>query len=199
MQTGKGTFYIGKTIILRPLNKDDATLLYTWMEEQFFHYYKPYMKNICSTEHLIRQRIETLASLEVPFELEALILHRRSKTPIGLVALSNIDTVNLKAELSIAFRRGLGTRCVAETLGHILNYVFFSLQLNKLYFYVSSDNIRILEMIQRYNILQEGKLYKEVLSESRKWVDLYRFCFLRQDWEKSPVFKRLKRITDTLK
>jgi RimJ/RimL family protein N-acetyltransferase len=200
MQTdNKPFFFVGKTVVLRPLNQTDASLLYAWMGEPFFHYYKPYLKNICRTEHSLRQRIETLSSLDMPFEREALILHRRSNTPIGLVALSNIDDINLKAEFSMAFRRGLGTRCDAETIEYILNYVFVSLGLNKLYFYVTSDNIKTLKMIRRRKILQEGKLYKEVLSESHKWLDLYRFCILREDWLGSHIFKRLERIAETLK
>lgn len=190
---------MGRTVVIRTLNPDDASLVYSWMQEKFFSYYKPYFKTICSTTSFIAQRIQTLASLDTPFEIEALVLHRPSNTPIGLVSLSNIDAINLKAEFSMAFHRGLGTRCVAETLGFLFHYVFFTLKFNKLYFYVTSDNYKILRMIQHYDLLQEGKLYKEVLSETGEWLDIYRFCILRQNWLQGTLYKRLKIILDSLK
>jgi RimJ/RimL family protein N-acetyltransferase len=189
-------FYSGKTVIIRPLTPDDAPLVYSWMQEKFFSYYKPYLKRICSTVSSLAQRIQSRASLNTPFEIEALVCYRPSHTPIGLVSLSNIDTINLKAEFSIAFHRGLGTRCVAETLGFLFHYVFFTLKFNKLYFYVTADNDKILRMIQHYDFLQEGKLYKEVLSETGEWLDLYRFCILRQHWLEGALYKKLKKIMD---
>jgi len=190
--------YIGRTILIRALNHSDANLVHSWMQKKFFRYYKPYLKRICSTVPLLARRIETLASLDDPFEVEALILHSPSNTPIGLVSLSNIDRINLKTEVSIAFHRGLGTRCVAETLWVVINHVFFILKFNKVYFYVTSDNHKILRMIQRYDIMQEGKLHKEMLSEDNEWIDFYRFCILRQDWLQSPLYKKLKRISESL-
>lgn len=192
-------FYMGKRVIIRTLNPDDASLVYSWMQEKFFSYYKPYYKTICSTEALIAQRIQTLASLDSPFEIEAVVLHRPSKIPIGLISLSNIDTINLKAEFLIAFHRGLGTRCVPETLWFLFHYVFFTLKLNKLYFFVTSDNYKILRMIQHYDLLQEGKLHKEILLETGEWLDLYRFCILREDWINSTLYKKLQNIYELLK
>jgi RimJ/RimL family protein N-acetyltransferase len=191
-------FYSGKTVMIRALNPDDASLIYSWMHEKFYSYYKPYFKRICTSASFIAQRIEALASLDTPFEIEALILHRPLNTPLGLVSLSNIDTINLKAEFSIAFQRGFGTRSVPETLSFLFHYVFFILKFNKLYFYVTSDNFRILNMIQRYSIIQEGKLHKEILSETGEWVDLYRFCILSEDWIPSPLNKKLQSISKEL-
>jgi RimJ/RimL family protein N-acetyltransferase len=191
-------FYSGKTVIIRDLNVNDSSLIYSWMQEKFFSFYKPYYKRIFSSVSSVRQRIQTLASLEAPFEIEALVLHNSSEIPIGLVSLSNIDTINLKAEVSIAFQRGLGTRCVAEVCSVLFHHVFSTLKLNKLYFYVTSDNFKILKLVQRYKIIQEGKLHKEILSDTGEWIDLYRFCILREDWEQSFLKKRLQRIIGAL-
>jgi RimJ/RimL family protein N-acetyltransferase len=192
-------YYSGKTIMIRTLHPDDASLIYSWMHEKFYSCYKPYFKNICTSASFIAQRIEALASLDTPFEIEALVLHRLSNTPLGLVSMSNIDTINLKAEFSIAFHRGFGTRCVPETLSFIFHYVFFTLKFNKLYFYITSDNSRILNMVKRYNIVQEGKLHKEILSETGEWVNLYRFCILSEDWIQSPLYKKLQSISKQLR
>jgi RimJ/RimL family protein N-acetyltransferase len=186
--------YTGKTVVLRSLQPSDADLIYSWMQEDFFYYYKPYLKNICPTVSSLAGRIETMNSLDNPFEIEALILHNASRVPIGLISLSNIDTINSKAEISVAFHRGFGTRCVAETLYVLFNYVFSTMQLNKLYFYVTSDNEKILKNIQKYDFVPEGKLLKEVLSEKGEWLDLFRFCMLRQDWQQSALCNRLKSI-----
>ncbi len=195
---GNLALYTGKTVVIRTLNPADASLVYSWMQEKPFLNYKPYFKSVCTSVTSIAQRIETLSSLEIPYEIEALVLHRLSGTPIGLLALSNIDNINLKTECSIAFRQGLGTRCVAETLWVLFHYVFDSLRFNKLYFYVTADNNRMLKMIGRYDIIHEGKLHREVLSETGEWLDVYRFCILRQGWEESPLRKRLKMVCEGL-
>jgi len=192
-------FYAGRSVIIRTINPDDAALLYPWMQEKFFSFYKPYLKKICSTESLLAERIQMLASFEKAFEIEALVLHRASKTPIGLISISNIDTFNRKAEFSLAFHRGLGTRCIAETLGLLFHYAFFTLQLNKLYFYVGADNSRILKMVQHFDIVQEGKLHKEMMSDTGEWIDMYRFCILREGWTRSLLFNKLQRIYELLK
>jgi RimJ/RimL family protein N-acetyltransferase len=191
--------YVGKTITLKTLGVSDAPLVHSWMQENFFYHYKPYLNRICPTPSLLSQRMQALSSLDVPFEMEGMIRHRHSGTPIGLVSVSNIDTINLKAEISIAFRRAHGTRCVAETLWVLLSYVFHTLKYNKVYFYVSSDNEKILRMIAHYDVTQEGKLRNEVLSEADGWMDLYRFCILSQDWIGSSLHRRLKKIFESLK
>jgi RimJ/RimL family protein N-acetyltransferase len=194
----KPLVYIGKRVIIRTLDTADAPLLHSWMQEKFFYYYKPYLKKVCSTASLLAQRIVAQSSLNQPFEIEALVLHRPSETPIGLVCLSNIDNINLKAEFSIAFQRGLGTRCVTETMSVLFYYAFFTLKFNKLYFYVTSDNHSVLKMVKRYNIIQEGRLQKEMLSDTGEWLDMYRFCILREYWEQSTLYKRLNNITGAL-
>jgi RimJ/RimL family protein N-acetyltransferase len=191
-------FYSGKTVIIRALNPHDASLIYSWMHEKFYSYYKPYFKYICSSASFIAQRIESLASLAAAFEIEALVLHRPSNVPIGLVSMSNIDTINLKAEFSIAFKRGFGMRCIPETLKFIFDYVFFSLKFNKLYFYVTSDNLKTLDMVRRYRIEEEGRLHKEILSDTGEWIDLYRFCILNEDWKYSLLYNKLQRISKEL-
>jgi len=192
-------FYSGKTVMIRALHPDDASLIYSWMHEKFYSYYKPYFKHICTSASYIAQRIQTLASLDKPFEIEALVLYQPSEVPIGLVSLSNIDTINLKAEISIAFQHGFRTRCIAETFWLLFHHVFFTLKFNKIYFYVSSDNPRILKIVQNYNIIQEGKLEREILSETGEWLDLYRFCIIHEDWINSGLYKRLHNIYEHLK
>lgn len=191
--------YEGSTVIIRSVTASDAPLIHTWMQKKFFDYYKPYLRNICPTPSSLAQRIEMQSSLDPPFEIEALVLHRPSLVPIGLVSLSNFDYNNLKAECSIAFHRRLGTRCVAETLAILFYNSFSKLQLNKIFFYVTSDNDKVLRMLHRYGITQEGKLLKEILSESGEWIDLYRFCILRSDWDKSLLYKRLASIQGAFK
>lgn len=184
-------FYTGKTVVIRPLLPSDSALLHTWMNKKFFFFYKPYLKNICPTPSLIAKRIEFQSSLDPPFEIEALVLQRHLDKPIGLIALSNIDSTNLKAEFSIAFLSGLGTKCVVEATHFIIQQVFSILKFNKLYFYVTSDNHKILRMVKSYNFKHEGLLYEELLSENGEWLDLHRFCILRRDWMQNPIFKKL--------
>ena len=199
LQKNEPFSYVGKTVSIRTLLPTDATLIHSWMQEKFFYYYKPYLKSICPTQSLLAQRIKAQTSLEPPFEIEALVLQHHLDKPIGIIALSNIDNTNLKAEFSVAFRSGLCTRCVAETIAFIFQQAFSTLKFNKLYFYITSDNSRILKMLKRYNFMYEGLLHEELLSENGEWLDLHRFCILRRDWTQNPLFKKLIHITEALK
>jgi len=197
--SNSGVYYSGHSILIRAVTSDDAALLYSWMQEDFFHNYRPYLTGICTSSADVSGRIEALASLNIFFEIEALILHRLSNKPIGVVSLSSIDQVNLKAEFSVAFRWGLGTRCTSEALWALFHYAFVTMEFNKLYCYVTSDNARTLRMLRRYDgvVTQEGFFREEVLSQSGKWLDLYRFCILRRGIINSPLFDRLSGIWES--
>ena len=122
-------------------------------------------------------------------------MSNESNKPVGIIALSNIDIHNSKAELSLAFKNGLGTRIVAETIFFVFDYAFHKLELNKLYFYITADNAKALKMARTYKMKKEGLLYEEMLSENGELLDLYRFCMLRRNWTKSPLFNKLSRIS----
>lgn len=186
--------YEGKTVTIRRLTVEDASIIAAWNKEPFFYYYRPYMKNLFSSIEEITRRIVFHKALSPPLEIEALVLHRPTGEPIGLVSLSSIDSDNLKAEFSLCFRRGRNTRCVAETLFFVFHEVFQVLGFRKIFFYVTADNKEVLRTLQNYNVISEGCLVEEVCTENGKATDIYRFCILGRDWAQSRLREKLNRI-----
>lgn len=139
-------------------------------------------------------RARALASLQPPIEIEALVLHAPSKTPIGSVSLSAIDRLNGKAELSLGFVRGQGTRCVWETLNFALDRAFRELKLAKLVFHVLPDNAPALALMSHLGFAYEGCLREEISLDGERRADLLRYALLAREWHESTLREKLNRI-----
>lgn len=186
--------YTGRRVTIRRVTPDDAGLLHGWLQDPSFAAYQPTLMQICASPGDLAGRIALLQSLDPPVEIEAMVLHRPTGAPIGIMSLAGIDLVNRKAELSLAFRRGRGTRCVAEAVAFALESAFSTLNLRKVIFHVAADNAAVLRMARRYGAVEEGCLREEVARGEAGWSDLYRFAFWRHEWEAGSLRPQLTRV-----
>lgn len=186
----------GESFVLRHVTVADAPLIFKWLNVPGFHYYRPSFLQFCPTVHHVAKRILTLSAIKPPLEIEALAIKRTTSTPIGLISLSGIDRINQKAEFSFGFVEGHGTRCLLDVIGTSLEGAF-SMDLHKLIFYVTAENTRMLQAMQRYGIRQEGLFKEELMPEKNRRLDIYRFALLDYEWHENPLRKRLKRVLAT--
>lgn len=168
-------------------------LFHEWLSSPSFAFYRPNLRVLCPTAFDLQQRLATLAEFVPPVELEVLVMHRASGMPLGAMALSAIDPINGKAEFSLGFVRGQGTRCAMEALHFALDHAFRAMALRKLIFYVLPDNRRALDLLHRSAIALEGRLRGELLLPDRV-ADLLRFGLLREEWESGPLRARLQKL-----
>jgi RimJ/RimL family protein N-acetyltransferase len=150
---------------------------------------------MCPTVLELLERLSNLEQLSPPLEIEVLIEHSPTNTPIGLMSLSGIDYFNSKAEFSIGFVRGLGTRCVLEAIHFAFEQAFAVLKLRKLIFYVAEGNSSALRLLSHSPVIQEGFLRQELQFASGATMDLYRFALFASDWENSSLRLRLQQLT----
>lgn len=132
--------------------------------------------------------------MQPPIEIEALVSHLPSETPIGSVSLSAIDRLNGKAELSLGFIRGLGTRCVWEALHFALDRTFRELELSKLIFHVLPENEHALKLISHLGFTFEGRLREEIFLDDEQRTDLLRYSLLAREWNTGELRQQLNRI-----
>ena len=99
--------------------------------------------------------------------------------------LAGIDRVNGKAEFSVGFLRGRGTRAIWEAIHFALHYSFESLGLRKLVFHTLADNHRALAMLERIGAHPEGIFRDELALPAGGYADLRRYALFRDsDWSR---------------
>lgn len=169
-------------------------LLHNWLKVPDFLFYRPCLSDMCPNVSDLIERMNSIGQLTPPLEIEVLIEHRATQTPIGVMSLSGIDHFNRKAEFSIGFVRGQGTRCTMEALHFGLEQAFSALNLRKIIFYVAAGNKRARQFMTHCRITEEGLLREELLLGSGETLDIHRYALLRSDWEQGELRKTLKRL-----
>lgn len=186
--------YRGNSIVVRPIQPDDLPLLHEWLKSPSFAFYRPSLGALCPTIFHLHERFAALAEIEPPVEIEVLVLHRVTEVPVGMMSLSGIDALNRKAEFSMGFVRGQGTRCTMEALHFALDHAFVAMNLRKLIFYAAAENGRALGLMQHWGIPEEGLLRGELLQPDGSVTDLRRFALFKDEWESGPLRKQLRKL-----
>ncbi len=193
-------FYRGHKILVRPLQTDDLPGLYADPAVRQAHLaYRPWQGCAPADLPQMRERLELLAQIQPALEIEALVLHQPSGTPLGLLCLSSMDALNRKAELSVAFFRAPGSRPTLEALHWVLETTLSPsspIGLRKLVFYVQPGNTRATRLLQRLGIPLEARLLEELLPPGGQGpaIDLLRYAILQRQWQTSPARHELARL-----
>ena len=190
---------VSKHIIFRPIVPMDAFLYHRWLQNPDFLAYKPYLKRLCPTPIQLSTHLTIQAEHNPRTEFEVLAIQQKSKTPIGILGLSGIDEFNQKAEFSAGFICGYGTRSIWEAIHAGIDISFTYSELQKLICYVTSNNHRVLKILQRYGLTHEGYFKEEILVDNKQRIDLHRFALIRRDWQQHPLHQRLRRIAPVYK
>ena len=169
-------------------------LLHNWLKSPDFSFYRPCLAEMCTSVLDLIERMTAVNQLTPLLEIEVLIEHRATQTPIGIMSLSGIDYFNRKAEFSIGFVRGLGTRCTMEALHFGLEQAFSVLNLRKLVFYVAVGNQRAQRFMEHCRMDEEGLLREEVLLSSGQTLDIRRYALLQADWIKGELRRTLQHL-----
>ena len=145
--------YDGRRCTIRTLTESDVASLFLLPNVSLaLSRYRPGLGGTPQAGSNAIERMRLLRQFEPPVEIEALVLHRASGAPIGLLCLSSIDRLNLKAEFSVAFFRGRGTRCALEAIHWALETTFGPGGAEKLVFYTEPDNRPALALMHALQI-----------------------------------------------
>lgn len=78
--------------------------------------------------------------------------------PIGIASLSSLDTVNLRAELSIGLPGAVAPTLATKATLMMLHFALVMMPFNKVYTYVYQDNSQALHNTLRLGFVHEGTL-----------------------------------------
>jgi hypothetical protein len=116
-QPSENTLYSGRYCWIRAVTESDLRALYpSAAVKSILAQYRPWLRGQTLDIEGVVRRHHWLAELNPPAEIEVLVLQKSTQTPIGLISLSSIDGINMKAELSVAFFMNPGSRAAVEAL-----------------------------------------------------------------------------------
>lgn len=166
----------------------------------FFARYRPGLAGQLTTAREWRDRLDALAAFAEPPEVEVVVCHRASGAPIGAMYLAGIDTVNGKAEFSVGFLRGRGTRAIWEAIHFALRHSFETLGLRKLVFHTLADNHQALVLLERFGAHPEGIFRAELAMPGGGYADLRRYALFRDtDWPRlKATLAKLAPLSDSV-
>lgn len=104
--------------------------------------------------------------------------------PVGLIGFLSIYRHHGKAELYISMgeEKYKGKGIAKQATGEILAYVFFELNLNRIYLYMETGNIRARRLFEGVGFRQEGIVRQDLFSKER-FVDRVMYAMLKSEYK----------------
>jgi RimJ/RimL family protein N-acetyltransferase len=173
-------FLVGRNTYLRPLEREDASLIVQWLNDpevtRTLAIYRPI--NLQAEEEFIAKIYES----ESEFVLGIAV--QDSDGLIGVTGLHRMDFKNRHANFGIAigdkdqWGKGYGT----EVTSLMLRHAFEGLNMNRVWLHVYENNVRGIKTYERTGFRKEGLLRQERYSEGRYW-DTIVMAILREEWD----------------
>jgi ribosomal-protein-alanine N-acetyltransferase len=120
-----------------------------------------------------------------------LIIDKKNNKLIGTAKLSNIDYARKSAEWGYGINpKFWGNHYILSVQLALLNYVFYKLNLNRLYGNTHINNKRVITGIEKLGFKKEGIKYDYYFNKSKKnFSDAYSYALLRKNFIKSKIIK----------
>lgn len=167
------------SINLRRLKLEDAPLMLEWMKDPDIYstmQYNPDNISLESVEAFIRHSQEDEQSLHLAIVSE-------NDEYQGTVSLKNIDRKNKNAEFAIAVRKSaMGRGISKQAFGKILRIAFEELNLNKVYLYVRTDNVRAIKFYEKCKLREEG-CFLQHMCVREKYYDVKWYAILKDEYK----------------
>ena len=161
-------------IVLRQLHEKDAPFMLEWMKDKEvarnfrFEAGNATMQSVCGFIEA-SQNMETNANFA--------ITEANSDEYLGTVSLKNIDKQAKSAEYAIVLRKkAQGKQCGAAATAKILEYAYYTLELERVYLNVLSTNEKAIRFYEAFGFVYEGEFVNHVFvhgaMHSLKWFRL---------------------------
>jgi RimJ/RimL family protein N-acetyltransferase len=171
----------GKTILLRPIVKQDAAAMLESTQDEESNRLTGTQATF--TKEQIEKWCESLATQEG--RIDCAIMSRETGEYLGEVVLNQIDEINRSANFRIALRgskyysKGIGT----EAAKLMLEYGFNVLKLHRIDLEVFAFNPRAIRVYEKLGFVSEG-VRREVLLMDGQYHDAIVMGLLRQEFVK---------------
>jgi len=173
-------FRIGTKVYLRPLDREDAPLLQTWINDpeitRTLAFYRPVNRTF------EEEFIATVNQSEHDVVLGIAIT--QTDALIGATGLHQIDYKNRHANfgINIGEKTQWGNGYGTEATYLMVQYGFETLNLNRVRLLVFENNPRARRAYEKVGFKQEGVLRQDRFHEGRYW-DTITMAMLREEWD----------------
>ncbi|MBI1742951.1 GNAT family N-acetyltransferase [Candidatus Acetothermia bacterium] len=176
----KNPFLVGTRIYLRAIEREDAHLFVTWLNDSD-----------------VNRTLLTSRPINLPYELDWVeksyhrehditlgIALKETDQLIGSTGLHKLDYRNRHAMFGILigekseWNKGYGTEATALTV----KYAFETLNLNRVWLHVYEHNARGIKAYEKAGFRQEGVLRQDSYREGRYWNTIT-MAILREEWD----------------
>jgi RimJ/RimL family protein N-acetyltransferase len=176
----KAPFLIGTKVYLRPLEKEDALLLRTWINDpevtRTLQMHRP--MNLAAEEAFIERTAKSEHEVALGIALRA------DDRLIGTTGLHLIDFKNRSAGFGIEIgeKQEWGKGYATEATFLMTRHAFETLNMNRVWLHVHEHNPAGVRAYERVGYRREGVLRQHHFREGRYW-DTYVMAILREEWE----------------
>ncbi|MFO1325287.1 MAG: GNAT family protein [Burkholderiales bacterium] len=143
----------GVHVNLRPLAVDDAELTLRWRTSDRALHLHPGATTVAEQARWIATR---------PAAERNFVIERRDGRPVGMVSLTDIDTVNrhgMPGRFLIGDEAAVkGIPAAAEAFGLVLALAFDTLGLHRIHGTIASDNVLMIKWQKHIGLREEGRL-----------------------------------------
>jgi RimJ/RimL family protein N-acetyltransferase len=173
--------FLGKTVRLAPLAKDDAVTIAHWTQDGGYLRLQDTGIARPETADKIGEEIERDNESETTFSFA--IRRIKDDALIGTVGLFDVEWGNRTAWIGIGFgqREDWGKGYGTETMQLLLAYAFDELNLHRLQLTVIAYNLRAVAMYEKVGFVREGA-YREFVDRDGARHDLLLYGLLRPEW-----------------
>lgn len=171
---------------LRKMTKEDTELYHKWRNEiEVMHSTNPYLDiyPMEATKEFVDHVILGSHSGK-----SYIMVEKGNEIPIGIVSLINIDYKNRNAEciIDIGEKEYWGKGYGSEGLKLLLDYVFYEMNLHRVYLKVFSFNDRAVRLYNKIGFQQEGSS-RQSLFRDGEWHDIIHMGLLQNEYFEKQV------------
>ena len=173
------SFIIGKKVVLRPIELEDAKFLCKGENDPIVRdaLFLALPVNLTIEQEKIEHYIKSKEAIVLT------IVEIETNKPVGQTAFFRIDYISRAAIFYLAildpiyWSRGLGT----EATQLMVDYAFKTLNLNRIQLHVCAENIPAIKIYQRVGFQKEGVL-RQAMFRNGGYFDFWVMGILRDDW-----------------
>lgn len=150
----------GKIVKIKGISKQDAPLIYEWVNKENLRDLTGTLYPISEYEHE-----NWIENVTLNRNQKLFAVYHKNKC-IGTIGLKNIDQINSNAELYISLGENVPGGG-ADAVNTLVNFCFMHLNLHKIYLYVFESNLRAINCYKKAGFTIEGKLLEHHFAKGK--------------------------------
>lgn len=170
-------------MIIRALEKDDASLLHQLVKKNLEHIRDYFPKTALAASSTAKAREIVIDFVKRSKKNEVFVFFiEEAGIPVGLFFAKEIDFQHSKCEIAYFTDEHCQGKGIASTgVSALIHFIFEKLELNKICCRISTDNFASIKVAEKNNFVLEGVLKKEFRISSGKFIDINCYGLLKHE------------------